>query len=87
MQNASRLQAFIAAQPDLEAFPDGATGLIVFRPTSRRVDAFFAALPKGLASLATINADKWLRCVCANPNADMDRIIGAIDETRRRIGP
>lgn len=87
MQNASRLQAFIAAQPDLEAFPDGATGLIVFRPTSRRVDAFFAALPQGLASLTTINADKWLRCVCANPNADMDRIIGAIDETRRRIGP
>ena len=84
MDNARRLQDFIAAHPDLELFPDGGTGVIVFRPASHSVDEFRAALPQGLASSANIDGDTWLRCVSANPNADIERIIAAIDETGRR---
>ena len=85
MSNARRLQEFIAAHPDLELFPDGGTGVIVFRPAAHSVDEFRAALPQGLASSADIDGDTWLRCVSANPNADIGRIITAIDETARRF--
>ena len=84
MDNARRLQDFIAAHPDLELFPDGGTGVTVFRPASHGVDEFRAALPQGLASSANINGDTWLRCVSANPNADIESIIAAIDQTSRR---
>ena len=84
MENARRLRAFIAAHPDLECFPDGGTGVTVFRPAPDRTDAFRADLPQGLASSATIGGDTWLRCVSANPNADMERIIAAIDKACRR---
>lgn len=84
MDNARRLQAFIAAHPDLECFPDGGTGVTIFRPAPDRTDAFRADLPQSLASSATIGGDAWLRCVSANPNADMERIIAAIDKACRR---
>lgn len=83
MDNARRLQAFIAAHPDFELFPDGGTGVIVFRPASHSVDEFRAALPRGLASTTNIDGAPWLRCVSANPNADIGRIISAIDGTSR----
>ena len=86
MDNAGQLQAFITAHPGLEGFPDGGTGVIVFRPASRNVEAFSAALPQGLASQANLNGEAWLRCVSANPNADMERILAAIDEAGRRAG-
>ena len=86
MDNAGRLQAFITAHPDLEGFPDGGTGVIVFRPTSRTVEACSAALPQGLASQANLNGEAWLRCVSANPNADMAGILAAIDEAARIAG-
>jgi glutamate/tyrosine decarboxylase-like PLP-dependent enzyme len=79
MENARRLQDFIASQPGLEAFPDGGTGVTVFRPRSQDVEGFRAALPQGLSSSATINGETWIRCVSANPNADVAKIIAAID--------
>ena len=86
MDNAARLQTFIAAHPDLEGFADGGTGVIVFRPRSHPVDAFREGLPRGLASLAIIDGEAWLRCVCANPNADMDKITQTLDALARRHG-
>ena len=79
MDNARRLADFIAAHRGLELFPNGGTGVVVFRPTSHPVEAFHAALPQGLASSATIDGHPWLRCVCANPNADIDKIIETIE--------
>lgn len=83
MANARRLQGFITSQPGLEAFPDGGTGVTVFRPRSQDVEAFRAALPQGLASASTINGETWVRCVSANPNADVERIIAAIEKATR----
>jgi hypothetical protein len=51
------------------------------------MDAFRAGLPHGLASSAIIAGEAWLRCVCANPNADMDQIIETLDALARRPGP
>lgn len=87
MDHAGRLQAFIADHPDLEGFADGGTGVIVFRPRSHPIDAFRKGLPQGLASSAIIEGEAWLRCVCANPNADMDKIIQTIDALARHPGP
>ncbi len=81
--NARRLQDFIASHPDLELFPNGGTGVTVFRPRSHAVDGFRAALPQGLASSATINGETWVRCVSANPNADVEGIIAAIEKATR----
>ena len=86
MDHAARLQAFIADHPDLEGFEDGGTGVIVFRPRSHPIDAFRAGLPQGLASSAIIEGEAWLRCVCANPNADMDQIIQTLDALARKRG-
>ena len=86
MDHAARLQTFIAAHPDLEGFEDGGTGVIVFRPMSHPIDAFRAGLPQGLASSAIIEGEAWLRCVCANPNADMDQIIEILDALARKRG-
>jgi glutamate/tyrosine decarboxylase-like PLP-dependent enzyme len=86
MDKAKQLQAFITDHPGLEGFPDGGTGVIVFRPVSRNVEAFSAALPQGLASQANLNGEAWLRCVSANPNADMEGILAAIDEAGRIAG-
>jgi glutamate/tyrosine decarboxylase-like PLP-dependent enzyme len=80
MANARRLRDFIASQPGLEAFSDGGTGVTVFRPRSREVEGFRAALPQGLSSSATINGETWVRCVSANPNADVEMIIAAIEK-------
>jgi L-2,4-diaminobutyrate decarboxylase len=87
MDNARQLQDFIAAHPNLEGFADGGTGVIVFRPRLHAVDAFHAALPQGLASSAIIDGETWLRCVCANPNADMDKIVETIDALARCPSP
>jgi L-2,4-diaminobutyrate decarboxylase len=86
MANARRLQDFIASQLNLEAFPDGGTGVTVFRPRSQDVEAFRAALPQGLSSSATINGETWVRCVSANPNADVELIIAAIEKATRPQG-
>ena len=86
MDNARQLQAFITDHPGLECFPHGGTGVIVFRPVTHRVDEFRATLAHGLASSTTIDGAPWLRCVSANPNADMTRIIAAIDQAAQRVG-
>ena len=86
MDHAARLQTFIAAHPDLEGFEDGGTGVIVFRPRSHPIDTFRTGLPQGLASSAIIEGEAWLRCVCANPNADMDKIIETLDALARKRG-
>jgi L-2,4-diaminobutyrate decarboxylase len=83
MENARRLQDVIVSQPGLEAFPDGGTGVTVFRPRSQDVEAFRASLPQGLSSSATINAETWVRCVSANPNANVELIIAAIGKATR----
>jgi L-2,4-diaminobutyrate decarboxylase len=83
MANARLLQDFIDSQPGLEAFSVGGTGVTVFRPWSHDVEGFRAALPQGLSSSATINGETWVRCVSANPNADVEMISAAIEKAIR----
>jgi glutamate/tyrosine decarboxylase-like PLP-dependent enzyme len=75
MDNARLLADFITAHPGLELFPDGGTGVVVFRPTSHPVEAFHAGLPPGLASSANIDGHPWLRCVSANPMPMLIRLL------------
>ena len=83
MNNASQLQDFFAGRPDFELFPSGGTGVVVFRPKGRSPTELHASLPEGLASLARIDDEIWLRCVSANPNADIYSIIQSLDAANR----
>ena len=78
MGDAGRLAAFLAGEPRAELLAPPATGVVVWRPADRDVDALYVRLPGGVASRATIGGDSWLRHVAANPNAEVSGVIAAI---------
>jgi glutamate/tyrosine decarboxylase-like PLP-dependent enzyme len=81
MANAQQLGEYIEMRSSFELFPDGGTGVVVFRPTGQGTDELHAKLPPGLASITRIDGQTWLRCVFANPNADMAQIFAILDAT------
>ena len=74
MQNADSLAKTIDANSGFELFAEPKTGVVVFRPKSGNVDIVAQHLTPTTASTTVINNDLWLRCVAANPNADMAAI-------------
>ena len=78
MAMSERFAAFVAADQRLELLAPPETGVVVWRPRSKSVGDVAAALPAGLASRTTVAGDAWLRCVAANPVADVHAIIAAV---------
>ena len=62
----------------LRAMPK--TGVTVFRPISMSTVEFYERLPEGMLSTCVLDNEKWLRSVAANPLADIDAIIAAIQD-------
>lgn len=56
------------------------TGVTVFRPISMSTEEFYERLPEGMLSTCILDNEKWLRSVAANPLADIDEIISAIQD-------
>ncbi|MEM8698149.1 MAG: pyridoxal-dependent decarboxylase [Pseudomonadota bacterium] len=79
MEMSERLADWIASRPDLVLFAPNRTGVVLWRSTSRPTAEILAALPPGLASTSRVDGTDWLRNVAANPNADMDVILGALE--------
>lgn len=79
MDMAEDLSHFADEHPELELFAKPETGVVLFRPLSGDVPAFLKRLPPGLASITRVGGEPWLRCVAANPNADMRAIVRAIE--------
>jgi L-2,4-diaminobutyrate decarboxylase len=69
-------------RPDLELFANPSCGVVAWRPRFGDVDAIAAAAPKGLVSTAHARDQRWLRFVAANPNAELERIVGFLTSLR-----
>ncbi|MFT6898030.1 MAG: L-2,4-diaminobutyrate decarboxylase [Paraglaciecola sp.] len=56
------------------------TGVTVFRPLNMSTEALYKRLPQGMLSTCILDDKKWLRSVAANPLADIDDILCAINQ-------
>ncbi len=84
MANAADLAEALRAHPGFDLFAPPETGVVVFRPKSGDVDALARRLAPLTASTTAIDGTPWLRCVAANPNADMAAIKARIFEETTR---
>jgi L-2,4-diaminobutyrate decarboxylase len=79
MDLAMRLAQFIEESAQLELFRPPQTGIVLWRPRELAAfDTILRRLPLGSASTTAIGGGRWLRCVAANPNADIDLLTTAI---------
>lgn len=78
MAAAEKFAIFVDENPRLELLGHPETGVVVWRPRDKTTREFGTALPTGLASQTTVAGSQWLRCVAANPSADVDAIIEAV---------
>ena len=62
-------------------FSPPVSGVILWRPKAQySADEIFSRLPLGSASLTTVNDEKWVRHVAANPNMQIDLLCSKITE-------
>ncbi|MGB0562333.1 MAG: pyridoxal phosphate-dependent decarboxylase family protein [Spirulinaceae cyanobacterium] len=80
MAIAHQLNHFIQAEPRLEQFAEPQTGITVFRPKTGPTDDLLQHLPPRMFSSCVLQDELWLRSVAANPLADTDKIIGALQQ-------
>ncbi len=79
MGHADALWRAVDAHPDLEARSAPHAGVLNWRHRSMTPDATVAVLePDVFVSTATIDGERWLRSVAANPMADPSSIISAV---------
>jgi L-2,4-diaminobutyrate decarboxylase len=73
------LRDFVAADERLELYAEPQTGIVVWRPKDENLfDQVQPQLPAGSTSTTSIAGVKWFRNVAANPNADIDLLVAAI---------
>ena len=79
MDLARRLKEFVDADERLELYAQPQTGIVVWRPKDERwFDPMLQQLPAGSTSITSIAGVKWFRNVSANPSADIDLLVDAI---------
>ena len=79
MDLARGLSEFVAADKRLALYALPQTGIVVWRPEDGRLfDRILNQLPAGSTSTTTVSGVKWLRNVAANPGADIDLLMAAI---------
>jgi L-2,4-diaminobutyrate decarboxylase len=79
MRMADQLAEAIVDTPKLELLALPRTGIVVWRPRDRDgLTRMLAHLPEGTVSTTTLGGERWLRCVAANPNADLDGLVDAV---------
>ena len=78
MSAAERFADFVEGEERLELLARPETGVIVWRVRGKKAEDIAAKLPVGLVSQTTVAGARWLRCVAANPNIDVDRVIAAV---------
>ncbi len=78
---ADRLAEFVDSDSRLRLLAQPRTGIVVWRPRdSGKFDRLSRKLPTGATSITTIAGERWFRMVAANPNADIDLLIGGIQK-------
>ncbi len=80
MAAAHRLWQALSERQAVELFGEPQTGVLLWRPRGRRnLDRVYGRLPSGMTSRTVVGDAPWFRQVAANPNAEPDRIVAAID--------
>lgn len=76
---ADSLRDFIANDERLVLYAQPQTGIVLWRPKDERTfEQVLLQLPDGSTSTTLIAGVKWLRNVAANPSADIDLLLDAI---------
>lgn len=70
MQAAETFAEALRAMTEIVVFAPPVTGVLAWRPKNIPTEEVHKRLPTGSTSVTTINGEKWLRNVGANPNAD-----------------
>ena len=78
---AETLAQHLANDPRVELFAQPSTAIVLWRPRAGySLDRILTDLPVGMASTVTIENCKWIRHTAANPNADIVRIVHALNQ-------
>jgi L-2,4-diaminobutyrate decarboxylase len=85
MSNAKLLADKITNQPDLELLATPTTGVMLFRPKEGSTESFYQRLPQGMLSMCVYQQQTWIRCVAANPLADIEQILAAIKKSLKQL--
>lgn len=70
LTNLQEFARHISEQRDIELFAPPVTGVLAWRTSRVPTERLLEVLPAGSTSFTTIQGQKWLRNVAANPNAD-----------------
>lgn len=79
MALAQGLADALEKDPRFVLFGPPQAGVVAFQPLGEDIDSFSNRLPPNLVSMTAIAGDKWLRCVAANPTADLSLILRHLD--------
>ena len=85
MAAAATFAAYVDSEPALELLAAPETGVVVWRALETAVDDVVAAVPLGMVSQTVIAGKPWLRCVAANPNVDVSRVIATVEAAIARL--
>lgn len=81
MAVAIELAALISSYQQLELLGPPQSGVVIWRPRKiARTEELFAAMPSGSSSLTTLDGERWMRNVAANPNFEIGAFAAVIDE-------
>ena len=80
MSMASILATELSKEDNISLWAMPETGVTVFRPLTMSTEEFYQCLPEGMFSSCVLDGEKWVRSVAANPLADIDKIILAVQE-------
>jgi L-2,4-diaminobutyrate decarboxylase len=79
MAAAESFADWVEAQPSLALFARPQTGVILWKPADRPLEALFERLPAGLASTTSVKGERWIRNVSANPQVDVSAVVREIE--------
>ncbi|MGF1563166.1 MAG: pyridoxal phosphate-dependent decarboxylase family protein [Geminicoccaceae bacterium] len=80
MELVERLHESLCQDARVIVFGPPQSGVLLWRPKQAAPEELQKRLPRGLASVTAIDGQRWLRQVGANPMADIDAIVAAIDQ-------
>ena len=80
MSMANMLAAEMSREDGICLWAMPKSGVTVFRPLTMSTEEFYVRLPDGMFSTCVLDGKKWVRSVAANPLADIEKIIKAVQE-------
>ncbi len=80
---ADKLATMLESDNNMTLWAKPETAITVFRPKSLSVEELMSRIPEGMLSLCTIQNERWVRSVAANPMANVESIYKTVVEASR----